>query len=83
MAKKLRSRFIKMHNNLHHAIMHNLTHGIQIEPNEGWFQDSWLLTKWIEPMSSPVLQADLVNISKRDGPDLVRRMDSINIVLFK
>lgn len=34
-------------------------------------------------MRSAVLQADLVKISKGDGLDLVRHMDSINIALFQ
>ncbi len=34
-------------------------------------------------MCSAVLQADLVKISKGDGLDLVRHMDSINIALFQ
>lgn len=34
-------------------------------------------------MCSAVLQDDLVNISKEEGPDLVRHMDSINAALFQ
>jgi len=32
-------------------------------------------------MCSAVLQEDLVNISKEEGPDLVRHIDSINALL--
>jgi len=32
-------------------------------------------------MCSAVLQEDLVNISKEEGPDLVRNIDSINALL--